>query len=118
MRGRLAIDTAPLAGRPVIRKQRVQAVGFLKRGIDGLIHGRAIRAIDNDRKRRTHGVGASFQLLQLQRSGWPSQQNRCEQGGNQVPQETPFGVWFFQKASSSNMASLMGTPRTSILVRS
>ena len=28
------------------------------------------------------------------------------------------GIWFFQKASKSNTASLMGTPRTSILSRS
>jgi len=26
-------------------------------------------------------------------------QKLCERGENQVPQETPFGVWFFQKAS-------------------
>ncbi len=61
-RGRLAIDTAPLARGPVIREQRVQAVGFLKRCVDRLVHGRPIGAIEDDGKRRPHGIRASFQL--------------------------------------------------------
>jgi hypothetical protein len=62
-------------------------------------HGCPIGAIEDDGKRRPHGICASFELFRLLRCGWPSQQNRSEQGQNQTPQETPFGVWFFQKAS-------------------
>src|SRR5271165_5650683 len=110
MRGRFTIDTTPLAGGLVIREQRVQTVDFHKRCIDGVVHGRAIRAIEDDGKRRAHGIRAFFQLFERLRSGdsrtrlkpraYRGQcQNRCEQGEEPAPQETPFGVWFFQKAS-------------------
>ena len=95
-RGRLAIDTAPLARGPVIREQRVQAVGFLKRCVHRLVHGRPIGAIEDDGKCSPHGIRASFHL---QRSGCPHQQNRCEQGEKQSAQDCSLAIWFFQKAS-------------------
>ena len=112
---RLAIDTAPLALGLIVREQHVQAVGFVKSRVDGLLHGRAIGAIEDDGKRRPHGVCGSFQLL---RYGVPQEQKCCERGEEQTVQDCAFGTWFFQNASYSNIASLMGTPLTSILLRS
>ncbi len=88
---------APLALRPVIREQCVQAMGFLKRCVDRPIHRRLIGTIEDDGKRRPHGIRASFHLL---RRCCLHQKDRCE-----LRRETngsgllPFGIWFFQKAS-------------------
>jgi hypothetical protein len=95
VRGRITIDTAPLARRPVIGKQAVQAVDFLKRCIHRIVHGCLIGSIEDDGKRRPHRVRASFQL---QRSGFARQQNRGQQDEG-TAQDCSLGSWFFQKAS-------------------
>src|SRR5215831_21076503 len=92
-------------------------MGFVECGVDRLIHGRLIRAIEDDGERRAHGIGASSDPLRLRRWG---QQKRSEEREKTTHQDCPwpFGICPFQNDSYSNIASLIGMPRTSILLRS